>query len=383
MRIALVIPTLEAGGAEKVMSTMANHFARSGWAVNLVTWDDGRKPPFFPLDASVGRTAIDLLRPARSTLDAFRGNLARIVRMREVIRETAPSVVVSFLNQTNIISILATLGMGIPVVVAERNDPERYPLTRPWSMLRRIAYGRSASVVVQTAAAARYYQTRLNTQVAIIPNPVIVDDVCCGELVDVASPRVVAMGRFKEAKNFPLLLRAFAKATSDRPRWNLAIVGDGPLRGDLERQALDLGIGSRVSFTGFLSKPHRFLAASDIFVLSSDLEGFPCVLVEAMGCGLPVIATRYHDGVEEIIQNRDNGIIVDRGDEEALAGALGALMDDPSFRDRLGRRARQVLCRYDVDGTMAKWDELLAGLVSPAKSGRYGKRSSTPESLRE
>src|SRR5690606_3131177 len=120
MRIALVIPTLEAGGAEKVMSTMANHFARTGWTVHLVTWDDGRKAPFFPLDARVCRTAVDVLRPARNTVGALRGNLVRIARMRQVIREITPSVVISFLNQTNIISILATVGMGIPVVVAER-----------------------------------------------------------------------------------------------------------------------------------------------------------------------------------------------------------------------------------------------------------------------
>lgn len=141
--------------------------------------------------------------------------------------------------------------------------------------------------------------------------------------------------------------------------WSLIILGDGPLRKPLERLSVRLGIQARVKFTGFVNPPFDVLRQGELFVLSSVLEGFPCSLVEAMACGLAVIATKYNDGVEEILVDGENGLVVHANDEAQLAHAMHRAMDDRGLRESLADNAKLTADRFSLPIVMKKWDQLI------------------------
>jgi colanic acid/amylovoran biosynthesis glycosyltransferase len=166
--------------------------------------------------------------------------------------------------------------------------------------------------------------------------------------------RAIAVGRFVEKKGFEFLIRAVAAAGERAGRLEVALIGDGPLRPELERLASDLGVTDRVRFVGWLSREAmpRAMAEADCMVAPSvtaadgDMEGLPLVIVEAMATGLPVIGTR-HSGIPEAVLDGQNGLIVEERDVAGLAEAI-VTMANPALRCRFGRRSRELACeRFD------------------------------------
>jgi glycosyltransferase involved in cell wall biosynthesis len=355
-RLTLVIHAIAPGGAEKVLSIMANHWARAGREVTVVTFDDGTDPPFYALDSAVRHVPLGIAAASRGLFDALRRGRRRVARLREAIRASRPHVVISLLDQVNVTTLLATRGLGVPVVVCEHTDPNQYHIGAVWTLLRRLTYRWADAVVVLNRHARDYFPDSLRDRIRIIPNPVQVQP---GAAPPNARRRVYAMGRFTAEKRFDLLVRAFARLRDSHADWDLVIFGDGPLRGEIASLAESLGLGARVTLPGVVAEPHPLLRSGDLYVSASRIEGFPCALTEAMACGLPVISTYYHSGVEDIITDGENGVIVPPDDEAALAGAMRNLMDDAGRRHRLGARARDIVQRYGTDAVMALWDSTL------------------------
>ena len=292
---------------------------------------------------------------------ALWNNARRVHALRRAIRASRPDVVISFIDQVNVLVLLATRGTGLAVIVAERIDPHHFALSRVWERLRWWAYARAGRVVVQSDGAATYFRPRLGKRVVVIPNPLATLPLTpATRQATPGGPSVVAMGRLTEQKRFDLLLRAFARQ-KDR-RWTLTILGEGPLRPSLEALSRELGVSDRVAMPGLVDNPSDYLAQASAFVLSSAYEGFPNALGEAMAAGLPVIATDCAGGVRELIRDGDNGVLVPPGDEPALAAAIERLMSDAALRHRLGDKAREVLERFGETSVMACWEELLRGL---------------------
>jgi glycosyltransferase involved in cell wall biosynthesis len=194
----------------------------------------------------------------------------------------------------------------------------------------------------------------------ILHNPVVTDDLerRAAEAVDHPwfregePPVVLAVGRFTRQKNFPLLLEAFAEVRRKRVA-RLVILGEGDLRGELEAKVRDLGISAEVDLPGFDSNPFRFMRRAGVFVLSSDWEGLPTALIEAMACGTPVVATDCPSGPREILLGGRLGRIVPVGDAHALAGAIAATLTAPADRATLIARAREFSVAKAVDGYLA------------------------------
>lgn len=338
---------------------MANFWATRGHAVTIVTLAaDG---DFYTLNQQVARHRLGVLALSTGPFDALRLNAYRVRRLRATIRQLAPNVVISFLDQTNVLVLLATYGLNVPVIVSERIDPAVRPLKRVWRLLRRMTYPRATRVVVQTVRAANYFLRDQKVHTIVIPNPVEPAYLCPSYDSLVPHPNVMGMGRLVPQKGFDLLIRAFARVSERHPEWLLLLVGDGPMRGELQRLAYDHGIASRVRFMGNQPGAGTFLGQADLLVLPSRFEGFPNVLCEAMAAGRAVVAFDCPSGPGEIIRHGDDGLLVPPEDVAGLAGTMERLMGDSALRDRLGERARDVVLRFGIDEIMARWEELFRG----------------------
>jgi GalNAc-alpha-(1->4)-GalNAc-alpha-(1->3)-diNAcBac-PP-undecaprenol alpha-1,4-N-acetyl-D-galactosaminyltransferase len=357
IRLTFVINALTPGGAEKVMTFLAAAFAERGAQVTLLSLDDGSAPPFFPLHPAVAHRSLALLGRSSGPLQAVMNNLRRMYRLRRAIRESRPDTVLSFCDQTNVLTILAACGLGIRLVVAERSNPQLHTPV-PWNVLRRLVYPMARHVVVLTHEAAQIFS--YHPGVEVIPNPVAVPQI--GELgpdKPLKRPCVVGLGRFTREKRFDLLIDAFAVATKSTPGWSLVLIGDGPERSSLERQIKERGLVGSVWLPGYQKRPGEFLSQADLFVLCSDYEGFPNSLCEAMAHGAAVIATDCPTGPRHIVRDAVDGVLVPRANVEALACAMGRLMNNRDERVRLGARAREVCQRFPPEHILRQWETIL------------------------
>ena len=360
MKIALVIASLGSGGAERVMSLLANHWAERGDDVTLITLQTSASDAY-TLDGRVTRVALGLVQDSNGLAGALANNWRRLSALRSALRHCAAEAVVSFEERTNVLAILATRGLGARLVISERTDPTVHDVGRLWNALRRIAYPFADALVVQTARLLPWARrAMLRTAAAhAIPNPL-------RQLKRVRHPGesahakvVVALGRLWQEKGHDVLIRAFAALAPDFADWRLIIVGEGPERDALSALAEALGVAGRVSLPGWMDVPEDALAASELFVMSSRYEGFPNALLEAMGVGLPVVSTAC-GGSEEMIEHGVNGYVVAVNDVDALAGAMRRLMADGALRARFGASAAAASQRYSIRAIVPQWDTLLS-----------------------
>lgn len=361
MNICLVIATLGPGGAERVLSTMANYWTERGHIVTLVTLETTERD-FYHVDPRAHRVGLGLIWPSATLFEALRNNFCRVRELRRAIRACKPDVIVSFLDQTNVLTLLAAAGLRIPVVVSERIDPHHQPLSAVWRWMRARTYPRAGRIVVQTERAGRYFRSAAARRLAVLPNPVLLRPGHAAEVLP--RPVVVGIGRLEYQKGFDLLLRAFARIASSWPEWTLVLVGEGSLKTELERLASTLGLRDKVRFMGTVEVTELLLMQIDVFVLPSRFEGFPNALCEAMAAGRAVIASDCPSGPGEIIQNGENGLLVPIENVSALANVLERLVGDPALRLRLGRQARNVAVRFDIESVMARWDRMLSELTA-------------------
>ncbi len=394
-RVALVIAHLGPGGAQRVASTAANALLERGIEVHVVTVFDGPDDAY-DLEPGVrrhsrkgvngrapGRLAGDETprlredvvgqRPGRFdrvalrfevmrrplSVAAFGIELARRTRwLRRTIRGIEPDAVLSFLTQTNIMTLLATRGLSVRTMVSERNDPRLQQHRRRVMLLRKVVYPWSDVVTANSYGALSALESFVPKQkLAFLPNPLRASG--NDDEIAFAGPTVITVTRLVEQKGVDVLLKAAALAFKSLPGWRLAIVGDGPLRAELQLLAQDLGIGARIDWFGHVDDPMPYLRAARVFVLTSRFEGSPNALLEAMACGLPAIVSNASPGPLELIGDEEAGLIVPVEDAEATAEAIVRLAKDEALRSRFGGAALERTRVHQLDNAMRVWLELL------------------------
>lgn len=354
MRMTFVIGSLAAGGAQRVLILLAEGLSRRGHGVSIVTLN-GKEEDFFEVPEGVPRIAVGIR--------GFVQTIPGIFKLRRAIRSTRPDIVVSFIDVTNIITLVATSGLKAPVVVSERIDPSRYQIGAIWEMLRRWAYPFAGGIVVQTARARDYFLPRFQSTVRIIPNPVVLPKAESPIPFKLPKPSIVALGRFHPQKGYDILFRAFALIKDRHPDWSLTILGDGAMRNELESLADRLGLGKQLNLPGQVQNPHAILKQADLFVLSSRFEGFPNALCEAMAAGLPVISTDCPSGPREIIRDGIDGVLVENENAAVLSEAMERLMSNKQERGRLSAESVKVARRFDGEQVIQMWEDLFLELV--------------------
>jgi GalNAc-alpha-(1->4)-GalNAc-alpha-(1->3)-diNAcBac-PP-undecaprenol alpha-1,4-N-acetyl-D-galactosaminyltransferase len=356
VKITLVISSLNRGGAEKVLACLANHLAQHDYHVSILTWDSGEHAIVYPLDASVSNRALDLQSNSSNLWTAFQANLSRIRQIRKAICSQAPDIIISFGDTTNVVTLMANITSGIPVIVAERSDPAILPKEVVWRFLRRCCYPLADRIIVQTEEAKSFFMAR-PYKLAVIPNPV--SPQTQRPIHSVESQVVLGIGRLVPEKRFDLLIRAFAALKDKYPLWKLRILGAGPCRLSLESLTESLHMTSRIEFLGDVFDIGAFLKKASVFVLPSDFEGFPNALCEAMSYGVASIATAT-TGSKAIIRNGIDGVLIPVGDLSRLTGALDQLLGDVPLRHRLGQRAVDVCERFSERNILGMWEDVIS-----------------------
>lgn len=370
MRVLFLIHSLSSGGAERATANLANHWASNGWQVTIVTL--GRQESdFYRLHPGVRRISLGVTGESKHVCRAAWNNLRRVRAVRAALRRTSPQVAVGMMTTANVLLAIAARGMrGLICIGREQIHPPMMPLDRLWHVLRQHSYGQLDAVVALTTESAEWLRTHTNSKrVVVIPNgipwplprqsPVL--------LVDrfVAGDRrlLLAVGRLDQQKGFDMLIRAFSRHAHDHPCWDLVILGEGPLRGALEAQILDLGLTERVLLPGRAGNVGDWYDRADLYVLSSRFEGFPNTLVEAMASGLPAVSFDCDTGPRAIIRSGVDGVLVQQEDVRALSDALSHLMGNGQLRDRYAARAIEARDRFSIGQVAAEWEQLLWKLL--------------------
>lgn len=351
--VALFTGSLAGGGAERVFVTLANEMARQGLKVDLVLVK-AEGPYLSHVDDSVRLVNLSVSRTVFA--------LPALVRY---LRRSKPDALLSGLPVPNMIAVLAAaLSRGnVKTVISEHSTISQSLGTNPKGSvlltLMRLIYPHANERVAVSSGAASDLEKELGLargSVRTIYNPVVSPDLCANASAEVdwpfEGPVILAAGRLDHAKDYPTLLRSFARLLAKRPA-TLVILGEGPLRTELTELADELGVSQHVIMPGFANNPYAWMRRADLFVMSSSREGFGNVLVEAMACGTPVISTDCPHGPSEILEGGKWGGLVRVGDDAALSEMMeeGLAGKIPPAPDRAAQ--------FSVASSLSKYVDLI------------------------
>ena len=371
MKIAFVINSLEGGGAERVVSQLACYWAVNGHDVVIVTLSgDGGSD--YPIHDSVLRINLASERPVKSGSEGpIRANLALVVALRKTLIEEQPNVAIAMMTTANCLLSMASLNLGITTLGSERNFPPDNPLGLCWNVIRKIAYANLSTMIAQTPEARSWLERNTRaTNVVVIPNPISLPlensqpSIPPHHHIRAKQKLIVTVGRLVKIKRQDRLIRAFAMIATEYPDWVVAIIGSGPEKNALTRLADDLGVAAQVKFVSRVGNPADWYCRSDIFVMTSESEGFPNVLLEALAHEIPVVSMDSGPGPRNIVTPLSNGLLVPNGNEHAFANALKRLMSDEGLRREMSVKAKKSASAYSIEGIASKWEQLF-GTLSP------------------
>lgn len=356
-RIMLFISSLSCGGAERVLTNIANGLCQRGFEVHLVTWTLSKQEDFYPLQPEVIRHRIGPSKPVRGTIKRLLKGYTIVKKMRGLLKTYRPNAVLSFLDRTNILVTLTALGLNIRVIISERTDLNYEHLVLPfsWRLIRPAVYRLCDVLVVQTKAMKQWINKNWKINTIIIPNGIS----SMPKLLDIKKPLIISVGRLATEKGFDISLKAFAQVHQQHPEWRYIILGDGPLHAELETLSQQLGIQDKVTFKGRVDNPIPWLKQASICIQPSRFEGFPNAVMESMAMGLATISSDASDSLSELITHGENGLLIPCDHVNAFTHALEKLMANKEYRKRLGQQATSVRQKFSQDNILNQWIQAL------------------------
>lgn len=358
-RITCITLEMGCGGTQHVMHVLTKQLANAGHAVSLIL-ADGSTSDFYEVDHQVHRTeplATD--RSAFHPLD-FKSRFRRIQRLRKLILETKPDVVISFEDFLSVEVLLALSGSNIPVIVSEHNEPTKHKIPLRWRILRRIFYPKAQAVTVLNNSIHQWSKNIfLPWPSVVLPNPLEPAPPLATPPPWIGPRTIIGLGRLVHQKGFDILIDAFQRIANQIPEWELSILGDGPEQPQLARQIQHCGMVKRIHLVGRVSSTRSILPHAGLFVMPSRYEAFGIVLIEAMDAGLPIISFNSPSSPRHIIEHQKTGILVDQVNPENLAHSMLDLIKNPDMRSRLGQAAKREAQSYAPEIIMQHWESLI------------------------
>ena len=354
--VAFTCDSMGSGGAEKVISVLANQMSKNNISVTIIGVADANVPnSFYQLSPSV--KYINL----RNSKGKNPKGITRVFALRETLKTISPNVVISFLPNANVYTWLSLVGLKVPHIVSERNNPKVNPKGKLLRILKKLSFIFADGCVFQTNDAKEYFPKAIQRKSIIIKNPIDIKI----DSFNSNSPRnntVLAVGRLIEQKNYKCLFNAFKLfSLNSNERYILKIYGDGPLKNELISYCNTLGISNNVIFVGNDPDWHAKEYNDAMYVLSSDYEGMPNSLAEAMALGIPCISTDCPiGGSRELINDSVNGFLVPVNNSQELSNKMLKLIHDKTLR--FYENTRSMIDDYSPISITTKWTNYILNL---------------------
>lgn len=316
MNIIFVIATNTAGGAERVISVLANEMAESN-RISIVNFDESSC--FYSIDSRVNIIKLGLVNKrvmARNILVKLNNTINELV---SIIKKEKPDIVIPFLFNAELPTYVACAKTRTPCITSVRNSAGVYPLYQ--RMIRKFVFKRIAGVVFQSSAVKSNRDFAKVKKATVIMNPLAYE--VAKETPSSIKNKIISVGRLSEQKNHEMTIRAIAEVVKEFPDVHLHIYGEGPLRENLKQLISVLHMDKNIYLEGAVTNAIIKNQDAEMFIMSSKYEGFPNALVEAMACGIPVICTDFDSGVaRELIGKNEKGMLVPVDDTKALERAV-------------------------------------------------------------
>lgn len=340
------------GGAERQIVMLANAMASRGHNVTLVSLCDDNQ--CYRLDEEVKYIFLP---------DKGFGKLKILFRyegVKKILKKIKPDLTVHFWYQTVYLTSLMRKKYVGKIIFSERGDPGDSEYSGLLGIARRLTLPQISGFVFQTRGAQSYFDKKIQERSTVIYNPVFVmNKKSASDVYDVSEQKnvIINVGRLHPQKNQKLLIDAFSIIADQFPNYTLEIYGEGGLKSDLQSQIDKLNLSNRVFLKGTSKKIHEIMQSSSLFVLSSDYEGMPNALLEAMALGLPCISTDCRPGgAREVITDGVDGIITKLGDKNDLAKAMAYLISNPKKREELSENAVMKMAQFQPAEIYDEWE---------------------------
>lgn len=361
-KIAFHLNCLEQGGAERVVSNLANQFAREGYDVLLATEWYGENE--FSIDREVRRIHVGLREgdEKKSRVAQF---LLRVKYLKEFMKKEKPDILIAFAQRANYRALMAAPGTGIPVLISIRTDPVGHYDALSDKIQIPLLFPRAAGCVFQTEGQREFFAPYLQENSRVILNPIH------DKYLGVPEPakrkkEVVQSGRLVDFKNQPMLIRAFVEVHKKHPDYDLKIYGGDSFDGTkeiLERIIEENHAQDYVHLMGASDSLEKELIDAALFAFSSDWEGLPNALLEAMALGLPIVATDCPcGGPRTVMTDGVDGLLVPIKDQKAMEDGINRLIEDRELAGRLGREAKKIVLRANAEAVYVQWRDYIEEL---------------------
>lgn len=352
-RVMLVIHALGYGGAGKMIVKLADALAQRD-DLDVILYVEEKAGKHYPMDDRV-----KVYQETEFFKNYYTRHFQQIFQLRRRVKEIKPDLIISFQTNQNALAVLSAMGRHIPVIVSERGDP--YQLTNIVAKLKNIVINKADGGVFQTHRAMEYFGKELQKKSRVIYNPCPPDKVERPKWED-RRDEIAFVARFDiQQKRQDLMVDAFAIVAKEHPEIKLVFYGKGePDMTTIKEQVDRLGLSEQVLFKGVVNNVINEIKNSKLFVLSSDYEGMPNALIEAMVAGLPCVSTDCSPGgARELIENGVNGYVTPCGNTEKLADAINDMLDNPEKADVMGAKAQEITKTLAADKIFAQWNDYI------------------------
>lgn len=366
-RIALFISSLQKGGSERVMVNLAEYFYAHNYEVILVTQYKNENE--YEISPQIRRVYSEP--PAEqlqgSRLHNFR---ARFRTLRNIWINYKPDVILSFLGKNNMMAILTAAMLPARVAVSVRGEPTMEYEGRFQQLLAKWLFRYADGVILQTDRAKQFFPRAVRKKTVVMPNPL--NPVFLAAAMEKKEPcdnTIVAVGRLDANKNHAMLIHAFSRIAEEFATTKVVIYGEGECMEPLRKLSIEKGVADRVLLPGSVADVAAHIRNARIFVLTSNTEGMPNSMMEAMALGIPVISTDCPcGGPAALIRNDENGILVPVGDAYALADALRRVLADEQFAAKLGENAAKIRETLAPDKVNREWENYLKSIADKGRA---------------
>mgnify|MGYP000894975165 CR=1 FL=1 len=355
MKVMFIIDFLGYGGASKMLTEIANNLSLKGFDVKVYGYASNSHHYNFV-------AGVEYIQGSPLHSNYYLRHFLKVPQVIKMIRKIKPNVIISFMPNPNVLSIIGTRFTNIPVIISERGDPSIFKGIIP--KIKYFFYNFADVLVCQTEGAKSFFNNRIKRKSIIIPNSVTIQKT---QITPIEQRRkeIAFVGRFQlSQKRQDLMVLAFKEVVKKHPEYKLVFYGDGDDIEIVKNLVRNEGLSNSVIFAGKVDNVIDIIKDAGIFVLTSDYEGIPNALIEAMCLGLPVVSTDCSPGgARLLIENNINGIIVPRGNVQSIANAVNFLIENPSEAQKMGANAQNIIERFSPEKICSLWEKVIKSVI--------------------